>query len=128
MEKDFDTWNNLKKNIDSRNTRVFYYVRDIWWASLGLNIGSEEDGKNDLFERPVLIIKIFNENMVRVIPLTSKLRDNSSHVLVECNGMVGSAILSQLKTISPKRLTRKFGRMGIADFSVVVMRLRRNLF
>jgi mRNA-degrading endonuclease toxin of MazEF toxin-antitoxin module len=127
MEKDFDGWNSLKKNINSRQMRVFYSVRDVWWASLGINIGSEEDGKNELFERPVLLIKIFNDHMIRVVPLTSKLRDDNNYVLFECEGLIGSAILSQLKTISPKRLTRRFGRLGIVDFSTIIKRLRKNL-
>lgn len=36
---------------------ILFYEREIWWCSLGVNIGFEQDGTNDLFERPVLVIK-----------------------------------------------------------------------
>jgi mRNA-degrading endonuclease toxin of MazEF toxin-antitoxin module len=103
MQKDFDGWNTLKKNIDHQNKNSFGQAKDIWWCSLGLNIGSEEDGKNELFERPVLILKVFNKNMVRVVPLTSKLIQDENHVLITYGAHVSSTKLSQLKTISTKR-------------------------
>jgi hypothetical protein len=57
-QKDFDGWNNVKKKVDTHNTSSLYFKeREIWWASTGVNIGSESDGKNELFERPVLILK-----------------------------------------------------------------------
>jgi hypothetical protein len=30
---------------------------DIWWASIGENVGSEINGKSRLFSRPVIIFK-----------------------------------------------------------------------
>lgn len=92
-----------------------------------MNIGSEEDGKNELFERPVLIIKVFSRDMVRIIPLTGALRDDCNHVLLECEGRISSAILSQMKTVSSHRFTRKFGKLRIDDFSNVIRRLKQNL-
>ena len=62
MEKDFDKWNTEKKLIDQRiiNKDKFFYPREVWWCSAGLNIGVESNGKNKNFERPMLIIKKFN--------------------------------------------------------------------
>ena len=76
MEKDFDTWNVIKKKVDEKNIDrdLFFYEREVWWCSLGLNIGVESDGKNEHFERPVWIIKKFNSDMLWVVPLTSKER------------------------------------------------------
>jgi hypothetical protein len=43
MEKDFDQWNSLKKQLNE-NERIFYaHPREIWWCSLGINIGAEID-------------------------------------------------------------------------------------
>lgn len=127
MAKDFDTWNELKKNIDSRDVGVFCNPREVWWASIGLNIGSEEDGKNELFERPVLVVKVFNQRAIRVVPLTSKTKSDQNHVPVGYLGAKSSAILSQAKTISTKRLTRKIGRVEIEAFNLVINRLRESL-
>jgi len=55
LKKFFD-WTELKIKIHSQE-RVFYFrEREIWWTSLGLNIGFEQNGKNKRFERPVLIL------------------------------------------------------------------------
>ena len=75
MAKNFDSWNKIKKQVDERKINIFCNQREIWWCSLGLNVGSEEDGKNELFERPVLIINVFNRDMIRVSPLTSKNKE-----------------------------------------------------
>jgi len=61
MPKDFDCWNEIKKGIDGREKIIFCNKREIWWCSLGLNVGVEEDGKNQLFKRPVLVVKVFND-------------------------------------------------------------------
>jgi mRNA interferase MazF len=64
--KNFDAWNGLKKIQDAKDRLaqpIFCRERDISWISLGLNIGDEEDGKGDFFERPVLVVKKFNNNL-----------------------------------------------------------------
>ena len=82
MEKDFDTWNKEKKTVDKKsvNKKLYFYAREIWWCSAGLNIGVEADGKNENFERPMLIIKKFNADMVRVLPLTTKEKSNKYYL------------------------------------------------
>ena len=57
MQKDFDNWNESKKLIQNHGENKLYHQRQIWWCSLGLNIGSEQDGTGIAFDRPVLIIK-----------------------------------------------------------------------
>jgi hypothetical protein len=65
MQKDFDKWHNKKKKLDKNKIdyNFFYHEREIWWSSIGLNIGVETNGKSDHFERPVLIVKKFNKDM-----------------------------------------------------------------
>ncbi len=127
MEKDFDRWNELKKNIESRNILPFCYAREIWWSSLGLNVGSEEDGKNDVFERPVLILRVLNVNMVRVLPLTSTIKNDRNHVSIKYGDKFSSVKLSQLKTISTKRLTRKIAQIDPMQFEIIVKSLKESL-
>ena len=119
MQKDFDTWNSIKKNINLKNRRIFCNQREIWWCSIGLNIGSEEDGKNELFERPVLIVDVFNQDMLRVLPLTSKDKQDRFHVKIIYNNKFGSVIISQMKTISTRRLSRKLCRLDKIQFDKV---------
>ena len=53
MDKDFDKWNTEKKTVDAKvvNRELFFYAREIWWCSAGLNIGVEVNGKHENFER-----------------------------------------------------------------------------
>ena len=71
MHKDFDRWNEAKKMINCAPFQQFVHMREVWWCSLGMNVGREEDGNEDFFERPVLVLKKFNEDMVLAIPMTT---------------------------------------------------------
>jgi len=37
MEKDFDGWNEKKKNLHSSPSKPFYHEREIWWCSLKIS-------------------------------------------------------------------------------------------
>lgn len=126
MEKNFDGWNKEKKVVDQRlvSRDLFFYAREIWWCSAGLNIGVEVDGKNEKFERPMLIIKKFNADMVWVLPLTAKERQNKHFYEIKHQTIRSWVFLSQIKTISTKRLLRKMGFISESDFKEIVFRLQ----
>jgi len=105
--KNFDGWNIKKKSLDKKNRVLYCYEREIWWCSLGVNIGYEEDGKNKNFERPVLILKTFPQNLLLTIPLTTANRVGRYYYNWENEAFVSTFILSQIKLISGKRLIRK---------------------
>ena len=117
MQKDFDGWNDTKKRINAARFAEFAHERDVWWASLDVNIGSEQDGTSDVFERPVLIVRKFNKDTVLIVPLTSSPRRTAYHVAVRHDGIEFAAIISQLRLISTKRLRRKIYQMDRALFS-----------
>ena len=124
MIKDFESWNNLKKDIQNRDVKIFCNQREIWWCSIGVNVGSEEDGKNELFERPVLVIKVFSKDMIRVAPLTSKIKSDENHETISYHERGGSVIVSQIKTISTKRLSRKLCRLDKNQFGRVIYKIQ----
>lgn len=129
MQKDFDTWNKEKKIVDTKviNRNLFFYSREIWWCSAGLNVGVEINGKNENFERPMLIIKKFNAEMVWALPLTTKEKDNPYHHKLEQGTIKSWVILSQIKAISTKRLLRKIGSISEADFVEIQTKLKNFL-
>jgi mRNA-degrading endonuclease toxin of MazEF toxin-antitoxin module len=104
MQKDFDSWNERKKEINAEQP-VFYHQREIRWCSLGVNVGFEQDGTSDAFRRPVLIIKGFSRHVCLVVPLTTSIKKNPYHMSV---GVIvdreAFAILSQIRLIDTKRL------------------------
>ena len=125
MEKDFDNWNNIKKQIDGKNISqdLFFYEREVWWCSVGLNVGVESDGKNESFERPVLIIKKFNGDMIWVLPLTSKEHFGKHYQKIVHDSGISWVYLSQIKTISTKRLLRKIGMISELEFSEILNKI-----
>lgn len=124
MEKDFDKWNEKKKMIDTKELsgKVFFNEREIWWGSLGLNIGFEQDGKNDNFERPFLIIKKFNKNVVWVVPTTSVAKENKFHHKLKSGNSV--VILSQLRLVSTKRFIRLIETISENEFKEIVDKIK----
>ncbi len=110
MEKDFNIWNIQKKIIHSTSKNKLYHMRQIWWCSLGLNIGSEQDGTGAVFDRPVLILKELSRETCLVLPLTSSPKRHVTRVSVGVvEGKSASALLSQIRVVDNKRFVRKIG-------------------
>ena len=113
-------WTKLKIRLAICPEITFYFhEREIWWASLGVNIGYEQNGKNEKFERPVLVFKKFNKSTLWVLPLTSKNRTGEFFYQFEYEGRKYSIILSQLRLVSSKRLLRKIRALPDADFEKI---------
>ena len=127
MSKPFDAWNKKKKLIDGARpiSGFYFHEREVWWCSLGVNIGVETDGKHDNFERPVLILRKFNNEMFWGIPLTSKEKHGAYFQKIVCEQSESWAALTQLKTYSAKRLLRKLGTISAEEFMDVKYRLVR---
>lgn len=107
MEKDFYRWSKLKNELERKRKKLFFHEREIWFCSLGTNIGHEQDGKQNLYERPILIVKKFNQNLFWAIPITSTQKTGSYYFSIPYNSKDYSAILSQLRILDKKRLQRK---------------------
>lgn len=121
MSKDYLKWHELKTAVNDRPPIQKYHEREIWWCSIGENVGFEQDGKNDMFERPVLVLRKFNKELFIGVPLTTKhKRDNAYYVPVQVQGMLRSAITSQIRTISSRRLVRKIERLGQRQYDYVL--------
>ena len=129
MDKDFDLWNMVKKNINAKriNDNFFFSEGEIWWCHVGLNVGVETDGKEKSFRRPILIIKKFNKEMFWVMPLTSREKSGGYYHRIDHNNGPSWICLSQLKALSTKRLIKKVGMISDRDFEKVVQKIIRYL-
>ncbi len=115
--EEFDRWNKLKKALDLQESFPPYLKeRDIWWASIGKNIGHEQNGKNEKFERPVLLIKKFNKRLFWGVPLTTQLKTNICYIEFEFKKRKQAAMITQLRIFDANRVTRKLGRISQGDF------------
>lgn len=120
MEKDFDYWNSKKKKLDNHAQPPFFHERDIWWCSLGVNVGTEQDGRNDQFVRPVLILKRYSKDMALVAPLTRTEKKGRYWYTLRTHQVRGSrVVLSQMRTVSSKRLRARMARVPENEFGVI---------
>ena len=79
----FFEWIGLKEKLHrSDHKPPFVSERDLWWASLGQNVGSEVNGKSGRFSRPVLVMRKFAHGFYLVAPTTTKQREGTWYVHV----------------------------------------------
>lgn len=108
--KRFDEWNEIKKKTDQNHKKLFFKERDIFYTKLGENIGYEQNGKGDKFQRPVVILKKYNQDFFLGVPLTSVPKTGKYYFAFSFKEDVTSyAILSQVRAFDKKRLMKKIG-------------------
>ena len=96
----FNNWNVKKQEIhfSERTNDVYFKERQIWWCSVGQNIGSESYGKGEDFRRPILIYK-----------------------------KLSADLLYQIRVFNKKRFQRKIGELDGKDFLRVKQKLEKSL-
>lgn len=131
MQDDFDDWNKIKKEIETnREERSYKFPKEgeVWVCILGKNVGWEQNGTGATFSRPILILKIFNNQMLWGIPLSSKQKSLDFYFnFTDPYNRKVSAILAQLKLISIKRLDRKIYALPKSELHTIIDELK-NLF
>lgn len=115
MEKDFDSWNPKKQGIHYHKKRPHFHEREIWFCSLGANIGFEQDGVGSRFLRPVLVVRQFNNEIFWGIPLTRTHKEGPYYYSLNAlaSGNSSFVILSQIRLIDAKRLQYKIGDISL---------------
>ena len=121
--KDFAGWHQHVLHINSYIFKGYFHEKEIWWCSLGVNIGSEQDGKNASFERPVLIIKRINNDLLWILPLSTKLSNNYYRINTRNTGHESQINISQIRAVSSKRLLRKISKIDNAQFIKIILKI-----
>jgi len=110
MQKDFDNWNEEKELANTKDTSdLYFYEGEIWWISLGVNVGFEQDGKSQQFTRPVLVLKKFSQNVFIGVPLSTSGKTGKYYFNFAFADGQSTASLSQIKLFDSKRLVKKMG-------------------
>ncbi|HAS84859.1 MAG TPA: hypothetical protein DCS23_02150 [Candidatus Yonathbacteria bacterium] len=134
MKKEFDAWNSQKKNLGDSGKKAYAYPREVWWCALGVNVGAEVDGKNENFERPVLVVRVYNKETMLVLPITSKEKLDGFHYEIQIQAKNSKTEeeytkpvwikLTQARVISNNRLLRKVDTVNQSEFDRVVEAFR----
>ncbi len=118
--KQFAGWIILKERLhNQRHKPPLVSERDIWWASIGENVGSEVNGKSELFSRPVIIFRKLAHGFYFVIPTTTQSQEGSWFVAFTHGGKQMVACLHQARAIDYRRLSNKLGTMDTEDLARV---------
>lgn len=108
VENTFLEWSEKKKQIDSRDNKPpFLKECEIWWCSVGKNIGVEINGKGDLYARPILVLKKLSTTVFIGIPLTTKLKEGTWFYSFLHKNKFVTANLSQIRMFDYRRLVNK---------------------
>jgi len=128
IEKKFDEWNVLKKDIALDFKQVHFKERDVCFMYLGKNIGFEQDGKGESRIRPVVIVKKFNRDLFWGVALTTQEKTGKYYFrFTASNNKINHAILSQLRLYDSKRIKNKIGVISKNDFQSLIECIK-NLF
>ena len=95
----------------------------MWWCSIGVNLGHEQDGKGTYFNRPVLVIKKFNNRLFWGVPLTTQIKDNKYYHRFTLRGKEQCAMLTHLRLYDAQRLSDRMNRLSENEFSEIKNKL-----
>lgn len=127
MQKDFDNWNNKKKEIENINKKFLFKEGDIWWCSVGLNIKSESCGKGENFQRPVLVLKKLSGDSFIGLPLSTQEKNGTWFTDISINNEKRYVLLYQIKMFNTNRFQRRISTLDEKDFINVKEKLEQLL-
>ena len=120
MDK-FDIWNNLKKILSKKTdtsilgNKKLFKEGEIWWASIGYNLGEEVYGKGPNFRRPIIVFRKLTSSSCIAIPLTSKIKDGNWYHKFEMDGELRFAMMHQMRILSTVRFESRMSTMSQKD-------------
>lgn len=127
-QKDFSEWHKIKAIIHHDKERPHFHEREIWFCSLGVNVGFEQDGRGETFLRPVIVLRKFNNEVCFAVPLTRNQKKGIHYFnFTYMNNLISTAILSQARLIDAKRLEYKSGNISETDFKQLKQKLKQLL-
>ena len=127
--KEFNGWNVKKQEIhvSDRTQKIYFKQGQIWWCSLGQNIGSESFGKGEYFRRPILILKKLSADLCIALPLTSKEKNGTWFIDITLQGEKKWVMLYQIRVLHKKRFSLKVGELDSTHFQRVKEKLEQLL-
>jgi hypothetical protein len=118
-------WLKVKTVIISESQKDrFFKEREVWWCSIGFNIGNEEFGKGSQFLRPVLIFKKFSSSSFLGLPLTGTPKEGSWYVPSIILGKKGAIMLNQARMFDGRRLVSRMTVVTKNEFKDVQTKFR----
>jgi mRNA interferase MazF len=122
--KDFIGWNEKKIKLDGYKKYKHPKVQEIWWCSIGVNVGTEIYGKGEYYLRPVIIINAEIGESFIGIPLTSRIKTGKYCCVVKVKeGKLSTALIHQIRNFDKRRLIKKIGILELENYKKVLNQL-----
>ncbi|MBQ8992356.1 type II toxin-antitoxin system PemK/MazF family toxin [Candidatus Saccharibacteria bacterium] len=122
------SWTTTKNQLRKRARVTGIKEGEIWWCAVGENIGVEINGKNSIFERPVLVFSKISRLGFVGIPLTSQKKEGDWYLHFKNQGKDEYAALTQIRFFSVHRVYRRLGQIDDEDYSRIAQGLSKVLF
>jgi len=120
----YDEWNMLKQKLQNKDKIINFYQGNIYFMSIGHNIGSESYGKGDFFLRPVLVYKKLTKTIFLGIPLTSGEKEGSYYFSFRYKkDKISTAMLNQMRTFDIRRSEYLSGKINKSTYKNLEKRL-----
>lgn len=125
MKKDFLRWHKKKSHLNDAMNGPLFHEREVWLCYFGANIGSEQDGKGDVFLRPAVILQKFGPGVFWALPLTKVPKVDRYRFPLSFRPDIKSfVILSQVRLFDIRRLKRKIGIVEGVDFELIKQKFK----
>jgi len=124
--KRFLEWIHLKEKLHNHTHKPpLFKEGEMWWCSIGENIGHEINGKHQQFSRPIIVFKKLSANTFLGIPTSTQSKSGSWYVEIASRQGQQTAILSQIRIFDYKRLYNKMGRLSSSDYKKLKTAFRK---
>ena len=111
--KDYDDWMIVKQRINDEERPSFAKAGDVRWASVGVNVGSEIDGKGKgSHTRPVLVLELVGKHLALVVPFSTKLHERPGYVRFDVDSKPMALCVHQVRVVSQKRLLKRIAHLA----------------
>jgi mRNA interferase MazF len=119
-EDQYLKWNERQQFLQGKQNLALFHDRELWWCSIGINVGHEENGKGERFARPIVIFKKFSSKTLWGIPVTTQNNTSPFYVAITIgDDRKRWAIVSQMRFFDSRRLLGKIGTISIIDYHFI---------
>jgi mRNA interferase MazF len=105
--------------LRGKDKKILFKEGEIWWCSIGMNVGVEIYGKGRRFARPVLILKKFTSGFFFGVPITSQIKRGIWYAPISFGDVASTAVLSQARSFDAIRLTERMGTLTEENFQEI---------
>ncbi len=118
--KNYLKWNKIKQQLDVSPNNIYIRAGEIRWVAIGVNVGSEIDGKGASFTRPCLILHVIGGALALVVPFTSQKKANKQFYLqIKLSHFNSYLCLSQIRVVSQKRVFQRIAKIPANQFQAL---------